>query len=112
MRFYFTLTSGNYHTGSSNIDIELGKGEFASMNFTKLFQFAYLTPSSRSRLKRLEKGVVLKQKFAAPENRFNINVTQRYKPYVRNTVSVSCPRRGNNCVWPNPLPKYSVRISP
>ncbi len=79
---------------------------------SKLFQFAYLTPSSRSRLKQLGNGIVLKQKYTLPANRFNINLAQRYQPYVRNTVSVSCPRAGNNCVWPNPLPKYSVKVGP
>jgi len=76
----------------------------------KLFQFAYLTASSRSRLQKMGRGILLKQPYKLPANRFNINLVQRYKPYVRNTVYLNCPRGNNNCVWPNPLPKYSVRI--
>lgn len=77
-----------------------------------LFQFAYLTPESRSKLKQLARGVVLKQKYKLPENRFNINLVQRYQPYVRNTISLKCPRSSNNCVWPDPIPKYSIKVGP
>lgn len=109
MRFYVTADYGGAtnHAGEISLDIN----PEADIN-TKVFQFAYLTPGSRQRLKQLSKGIVLKQKFVVPENRFNINITQRYQPYVRNTVTVSCPRNGNNCVWPNPLPKYSVKVGP
>lgn len=108
-RFYVTadFQGSTMHSGAYPIDLKMSEIVKA-----KLFQFAYLTPSSRTRLRQLGKGVVLKQKYVLPENRFNINLTQRYEPYVRNTVSVSCPRSSNNCVWPNPLPKYSVRVGP
>lgn len=78
----------------------------------KLFQFAYLDPSSRSKLRSLKRGILLKQKFQLPRNHFNINLEQKYKPYVRTKVSLSCPRNNNNCVWPNPLPKYNVTLDP
>ena len=78
----------------------------------KLFQFAYLDPSSRSKLRALQRGILLKQKFQLPRNHFNINLEQKYKPYVRTKVTLSCPRGSNNCVWPNPLPKYSVTLDP
>ena len=104
---YFTATMGKFTASSNSLLIPLNTEEIMK---SKLFQFAYLTPTSRSRLRQLDKGIVLKQKFAVPANRFNIDLTQRYKPYVRNTVSISCPRSGNNCVWPNPLPKYSVKV--
>lgn len=107
--FYVTADFAGSTMSSPAYMIKLDMEEIIK---TKLFQFAYLTPSSRNRLKQLAKGIVLKQRFAVPDNRFNINLTQRYQPYVRNTVSVSCPRSGNNCVWPNPLPKYSVKVSP
>jgi hypothetical protein len=78
----------------------------------KLFQFAYLDPSSRSKLRSLQRGVLLKQTFKLPLNHFNINLEQKYKPYVRTKVSLTCPRGNNNCVWPNPLPKYSITLDP
>lgn len=77
-----------------------------------LFQFAYVDPSSRTKLRTLARGVMLKQNYKLPANHFNINLEQKYKPYVRNEVVLSCPRNNNNCVWPNPLPKYSVTLNP
>lgn len=108
-RFYVTADyqGSTMHSGAYPIDLKM-----TDIVKSKLFQFAYLTPSSRTRLRQLGKGVTLKQKFVVPDNRFNINLTQRYQPYVRNSVMVSCPRNGNNCVWPNPLPKYSVKVGP
>ena len=48
------------------------------LNGQKLFQFAYLDPSSRGRLRSLQRGVLLKQKFNLPRNHFNINLEQKY----------------------------------
>lgn len=110
VRFYLTADyqGSTSHSGAYKMDIKISE----LMKGPKLFQFAYLTPGSRGQLQRLKRGVVLKQRFKAPANRFNINVTERYKPYVRNTVTVSCPRGNNNCVWPNPISKYSVKVGP
>ena len=107
--FYVTAdyAGSDMHSGAYMLRLDM-----ENVIKSKLFQFAYLTGSSRSRLKQLGNGIVLKQKYTLPANRFNINLAQRYQPYVRNTVSVSCPRAGNNCVWPNPLPKYSVKVGP
>lgn len=109
MRFYVTADyeGATFHSGAYAIPIDPGEDLK-----TNIFQFAYLTPKSRKQLKQLYKGVTLKQKYVLPENRFNINLAQRYQPYVRNTVSVMCPRRNNNCVWPNPISKYSVKVGP
>lgn len=106
-RFYVTADykGSTMHSGSYPIDLDMSKALNA-----KLFQFAYLTPSARTKLRQLKRGITLKQKYTLPENRFNINLTQRYNPYVQNSVSVSCPRNNNNCVWPNPIPKYSVKV--
>lgn len=106
-RFYVTADykGSTMHSGAYPVDLDME----AALK-TKLFQFAYLTPSSRSKLRQLKRGITLKQKYSLPENRFNINLSQRYNPYVQNSVSVSCPRNNNNCVWPNPIPKYSVKV--
>ncbi len=77
-----------------------------------LFFFAYVEPTGRSRLRSLKRGVTLKQNFPLPRNHFNIDLVAKYKPYVRNTVILNCPRANNNCVWPNPLPKYNVILRP
>lgn len=109
LKFYVTadFQGSTRHSGAYAIDFK-----DSSIADEKLFQFAYLDGASRSRLRQLARGITLKQKYKLPANRFNIDVTQRYKPYVRNTVSVSCPRSNNNCVWPNPISKYSVKVGP
>ena len=108
--FYVSQTvpiNGKYVHQGHTLGIPISMTEVVQ---AKLFQFAYLTPSSRSHLQKMARGILLKQPYKLPANRFNINLAQRYKPYVRNTIYLNCPRSGNNCVWPNPLPKYSVRV--
>ena len=100
--------SGHYHAGAYALPFKSTE----LLNGERLFQFAFLEPASRSRLKGFARGVMLKQPFKLPRNHFNINLDQKYKPYVRNRVVLSCPRPGNNCVWPNPLPKYTVSLEP
>jgi len=34
------------------------------------------------------------------------------KPCVHATINLSCPDNGNNCLWPNPTPKYQTRLYP
>ena len=77
-----------------------------------MFMFSYLTPDSVTLLRKLEHGIVLKQPYKLPANSLKLNLEAKYKPYTRVTVSLQCPRKGNNCVWPNPLPKYNVLLRP
>ena len=106
--FYASEASGGSNAGAYPIPFEAEE----VLNGQKLFQFAYLDSSSRSKLKSLARGISLKQPFKLPRNHFNINLEQKYKPYVRTRVVLACPRNGNNCVWPNPLPKYNVTLEP
>ncbi len=109
VRFYASEADRTWgHAGSYDIDFDAEE----VLNGQKLFQFAYLDSSSRSKLKSLARGISLKQPFKLPRNHFNINLEQKYKPYVRTRVVLACPRNGNNCVWPNPLPKYNVTLEP
>lgn len=77
-----------------------------------MFLFAHLTPKALSLLQKLDHGIALKQSYKTPANHFNKNLDTKYKPLVHTTVFLQCPRKGNNCVWPNPLPKYSVFLRP
>ncbi len=86
--------------------------DMKGMGADPLFLFAYVEPTGRTRLKALRRGISLKQNFPLPKNHFNINLESKYKPAVTNTVIMSCPRTNNNCVWPNPLPKYNVILRP
>lgn len=110
--FYASDTDGpgTAHGGAITLNLPGQDGE--KMEFLPLFQFAYLDSSSRNKLRSLARGIMLKQPFKLPRNHFNINLEQKYKPYVRNKVFLSCPRSNNNCVWPNPLPKYNVTLDP
>ncbi|MBR4355056.1 MAG: hypothetical protein IKP96_00560 [Elusimicrobiaceae bacterium] len=106
--FYASDSAERYHHGAYQIPFKAEE----LLNGEKLFQFAYMEPASRGKLKTLSRGVLLKQPFKLPRNHFNINLEQKYKPYVRTRVTLACPRAGNNCVWPNPLPKYNVTLEP
>lgn len=83
-----------------------------AMGADPLYLFAYVAPAGRSKLRAFKRGISLKQNFTLPRNHFNINLDEKYKPYVHNQVFMSCPRGNNNCVWPNPLPKYNVTLRP
>ena len=107
VRFYVSEAGQGFHVRSYPIEFD-SQAQIGE----KLFQFAYLTPTSRSKLKSLSHGVLLKQTFKLPRNHFHINLTQKYKPYGRNRIVLSCPHNGNNCVWPDPLPKYSITLEP
>lgn len=93
--------------GAIEVDLKM-----TQMGADPLFLFAYVEPTGRTRLRSLKRGIALKQNFPLPKNHFNINLESKYKPYVTNTVVMSCPRKNNNCVWPNPLPKYNVILRP
>ena len=110
MLFYVSDSDGKGTPHGGAYSIPLTATE--TLNGSKLFQFAYLDPASRTRLRQMGQGILLKQRFKLPKNNFNINLENKYKPYVRTRVSVTCPRANNNCVWPNPLPKYSVTLDP
>ena len=93
--------------GAIQVDLKM-----TDMGADPLFLFAYVDGPGRTRLRALKRGIALKQNFPLPKNHFNINLESKYKPYVTNTVVMSCPRANNNCVWPNPLPKYNVFLRP
>lgn len=93
--------------GAVKVDLQMTK-----MGATPLYLFAYVSPAGRSKLRTLKRGISLKQNFPLPRNHFNVNLESKYKPFVHTEVIMSCPRGNNNCVWPNPLPKYNVTLRP
>ena len=102
--FFMTIAS----SGAQEMELPLKE----MLNGESLFLFSYLDGSSISNLRVFSRGIKLKQSYHLPSNYFNIHLEQKYKPYVRNTVMMTCGRSGNNCVWPNPLPKYNVYLRP
>lgn len=109
LMFYVSASDMAGGTGGA-VDVPISMSELDGA--PPLFFFAYVDGAGRSRLRSLKRGITLKQPFPLPRNHFNINLESKYKPYVRNTVIMSCPRGNNNCVWPNPLPKYNVILRP
>lgn len=97
-------------TSTSVTPFELTMKELLSGS--NLYLFSYLDGSAMSHLRALSKGIKLKQSYHLPSNYFNIRLEQKYKPYVRNRVVMTCGRADNNCLWPNPLPKYNVYLRP
>ncbi len=109
LRFYVSDSDASgAHGQAYNVDFKSPE----LLDGKNLFQFAYLNSASLGKLRTLSRGVLLEQPFKLPRNHFNINLEQKYKPYVRNRVMLTCPRSNNNCVWPNPLPKYSITLDP
>jgi hypothetical protein len=99
------------NTSDTNITSpELKLEEFPAIG-GKLYQFAFINPGSRDRLRQLFNGIDIKQPFTAPDNYFGISLA-KYKPYTHVRVALQCTKASNNCVWPNPTPKYQVRTLP
>ena len=79
--------------------------------FDKLFQFAYLDRSSLTKAKKLYTGIDIREVITPPTNAFRINL-KKYNPTLHVRVGIQCTNENNNCVWPNPTPKYQVRLFP
>lgn len=77
-------------------------------------------------LDELGKGYNVYQSYGTEQNYFNIDFndmagywtscqgTEMGRPCVHAKVASQCPKllSGNNCVWPNPTPKYQTRLYP
>jgi len=82
-----------------------------------LFQLATI---DRNALSAVGKGYEVYQGWTAPINYFNIDFNTLVscggagRPCVHATIASQCPQlsEGNNCVWPNPTPKYQTRLYP
>jgi hypothetical protein len=99
-----------YHSTGENMAFVI---PLADLNFAdgRLFQFAYPTRATREKLRKIHGGIDITQPFDAPSNYFNMNLS-KFKPRTHVRAALQCPRENNNCVWPNPTPKYQVRLYP
>jgi hypothetical protein len=83
----------------------------------KLFQLASIDNSA---LKAAGRGYEVYQGWDVQSNYFDIDFNKLVpcnnmsRPCVHAMVASQCPDlgSGNNCVWPNPTPKYSTRLYP
>lgn len=106
IRTYYKNLDGGGDVSEIKLDLEKDK-----IFDGKLFQFSYVTRGFRDKLRDLYKGVDITQPFAAPTNYFNVGLS-KYKPRTHVRVALQCTKENNNCVWPNPTPKYQVRLFP
>jgi hypothetical protein len=104
-----------YYLGKTNPPMDM-----TTMDADGLFQLATITDD---KLKKLGNGLDVYQGWELPENYFNakaaiLNATKCKeaggKPCVHALITTQCPQLagGNNCVWPNPTPKYQTRLYP
>ena len=107
IKFYF-VNPDDGTEDAKEIQFDL---EEENMMDGRLFQYANVGRSYLSKLKRLYKGLDITQEFKAPSNYFNVNLN-KFKPRNHVRVALQCTKEDNNCIWPNPTPKYQVRIFP
>ena len=100
-----------YYLGRTNPPLQMpGSG---------LFQLAAV---AESELSNVGNGFHAYQGWEAPKNYFNVDVNKLFacsetpgKLCVHAMVASQCPllrSDNNNCVWPNPTPKYQTRLYP
>lgn len=101
-----------YYMGESTPPMNM-----TSMTPDGLFQLATVTDD---RLLKFRDGIDVYQGWDAPANYFNVDLNtlgkckETGRPCVHSLVTSQCPQMGsgNNCVWPNPTPKYQTRLYP
>jgi hypothetical protein len=121
IQFYAKVFTGAtlppYYLGKSNPPMDM-----TSMSPDGLFQLATVTDD---KLKKFGNGLDVYQGWEAPSNYFNVPFNSvkdsncmglgKPGPCVHALVTSQCPQltsAGNNCVWPNPTPKYQTRLYP
>ncbi len=79
--------------------------------FMPLYQFSYLDRATRSKMKKMYTGIDIREPVIPPDNYFRVNV-KKYANKLHVKAALQCTNESNNCVWPNPTPKYQVRLFP
>ncbi|MDO8806648.1 MAG: hypothetical protein Q7R35_19720 [Elusimicrobiota bacterium] len=109
-----------YYLGDTNPDMPMAG---MSPGGEGLFQLATV---SKSKLKAFGDGLHVYQGWDAPSNYFSVDFSNIAKcretgrPCVHAMVTSQCPGfrnangavEDNNCVWPDPTPKYQTRLYP
>lgn len=115
--FYAKVFTGGslppYYLGKTNPPMDM-----TTMSPDGLFQLATITDD---KLKKFGDGLDVYQGWDVPSNYFNVDFNnigkckETGRPCVHALVASQCPQltsAGNNCVWPNPTPKYQTRLYP
>jgi hypothetical protein len=125
VRMHYLLSiafHGKVHTGGFPSPYFLGKTNppmsmINAQNPKGLFQLATVHPDI---LVSLGNGLDVYQVYKAPGNYFGVDFNdiaacrETNRPCVHARIATQCPQvgGGNNCVWPNPTPKYQTRLYP
>lgn len=107
IKFYY-VNPDDYSDETREIPFDLEEQE---MFDGRLYQYSYVSRSYASKLRRLYKGIDVTQPFKAPSNYFNVNL-EKFRPRNHVRAALQCTKESNNCIWPNPTPKYQVRLFP
>ena len=102
------LSSG-YTSGVEKLLFETSNEKYKK--FMPLYQFSYLTKNTRNKVKKMYTGLDIREPIIPPDNYFRVNV-KRYAQKLHVKAAIQCTNESNNCVWPNPTPKYQVRLFP
>ena len=107
IKFYY-VNPDDYSDETREIPFDLEEQE---MFDGRLYQYSYVSRSFAGKLREMYKGIDITQPFKAPSNYFNKDLeTLHPRNHVR--VALQCTKESNNCIWPNPTPKYQVRLFP
>ncbi len=117
-KVYTGATLPPYYLGQSNPPMDMTS--CPTCNTKGLFQLATVTDSA---LDQLGRGYDVFQGWDAPKNYFKVDFNklvqcqETSRPCVHALITTQCPQlqdgsHPNNCVWPNPTPKYQTRLYP
>ena len=96
--------NGQYIDFTKDGDADLAK-------FVPLYQFSYLDKGTKSKLKKMYTGIDIREPIVPPDNYFRVNL-KKYAKKLHVRAALQCTNESNNCVWPDPTPKYQVRLYP
>ena len=98
-------------TSTSANSVEFTKEKPDYEKFMPLYQFSYLDKTSKGKLKKMYTGIDIREPIVPPDNYFRVNL-KKYAKKLHVRAALQCTNESNNCVWPNPTPKYQVRLYP
>lgn len=111
MNWFYRVKFLQYDSISDVQSMLFSKDNPKHEKFMPLYQFSYLTKPTRSKLKKMYTGVDIREPIVPPDNYFRVNV-KKYAKKLHVRAALQCTNESNNCVWPNPTPKYQVRLYP
>lgn len=110
-KWWYSATNDNGNGQYIDFKPESEGGDADLAKFIPLYQFSYLDKGTRTKLKKMYTGIDIREPIVPPDNYFRVNV-KRFAKKLHVRAALQCTSESNNCVWPNPTPKYQVRLYP